>query len=133
MAFSRTWLFFGADAPAKWKRVIGAIAGMTLPFAERRFELILREARVEKTDAQRRLWHAVVGDLAPILGLTPGETKHLVKAEFYGSETRTVMGRAHEFVRSSEGSDREEYGRLIDFTYELAAREGINLNDRRTK
>ena len=96
-------------------------------------ELILREPRVEKSGDQRRLFHAVCADLAPHLGLTPGQTKEVVKEQFFGVEIRTVLGVERRFVQSSEDSDREEYSRLIDFAYQLGAEQGIALADRRTR
>ena len=95
-------------------------------------EIIVRTPRKEKTAEQRGLWHVTMDDLAPQLGLTPGQTKQLIKSEFYGTETRTVAGRQYEFVQSSEDSDREQYSALIDFTMQFAAEQGIYLPDRRT-
>ena len=100
--------------------------------SESPLEVIVRAPRKEKSHDQRALWHAVMADLAPELGLTPGQTKQLIKEEFYGIEVKTVFGRRHEFVQSSEDSDRAEYSRLIDFTYQFSAENGIILNDRRS-
>ena len=100
--------------------------------SERPIEVIVRTPRKEKSHDQRALWHAVMAELAPQLGLTPGQTKQLIKAEFYGTEQKVVNGRVYEFTQSSEDSDRAEYSHLIDFTYQLAAEQGIAILDRRT-
>lgn len=98
-------------------------------------ELILRSERVEKTSAQRALWHAVMADAAPHLGLTPGEVKQLIMETYHGFEMKTVFGVEHKFVNetSSEDADRELYGRRIDFTYQYLAENGIVLPDRRQR
>ena len=100
--------------------------------SESPIEVIVRTPRKEKSHDQRALWHAVMAELAPQLGLTPGQTKQLIKAEFYGTEQKVVNGRVYEFTQSSEDSDRAEYSHLIDFTYQLAAEQGIAILDRRT-
>lgn len=128
MAWSRRWLI---DSRARWRSVVSALLAFEIDPARRPVELIVREERIEKSGGQRRLWHAVLGDLAPRLGLSPKETKQLVKEEFYGVEVREVLGRRYRFVPSTEDSDRDEYGRLIEFTYQLAAENGIELPDRR--
>lgn len=94
-------------------------------------EIIIRPQRKEKTHDMRALWHAVMGEAAPHLGLTPGQTKQLIKQEFFGVDEKVVAGRRYEFVQSSEESDRQEYSRLIDFTLQFLAEQGIHIQDRR--
>lgn len=107
----------------------------TLVSAEAPLELILRTPRVEKTSAQRALWHAVLSDAAPQLGLTPNELKQLIMEEFHGVHFKTVFGSARRFcdVESSEDADKEEYSRRIDFTYQFLAEKGIVVPDRRPR
>ena len=129
MAWTRRWRI---DS----RRRLTAIAGLishTLVSEGAPLELILRTERKEKSPAQRALFHAVCADLAPHLGLTPGETKQLIKEIFYGVETRTVLGVERRFTQSSEDSDREEYSRLIDCAYQTSAEQGINIPDRRPR
>ena len=100
-------------------------------------ELVLRSWRREKSDDQRRLWHAVIADAAPHFHLTPAEMKLLVKRLYFGIEIKTVslIGRevTVEVIQSSEGLDRKEYSALIDATYQLCAEQGINIPDRRPR
>lgn len=127
MAWTRRWRI---DS----KRRLLAVAGLishTLVSESAPLELILRTERKEKSPAQRALFHAVCGDLAPLLGLAPAETKQLIKEQFYGVETKVVLGVPRRFTQASEDSDREEYSRLIDFAYQLGAEQGFNIPDRR--
>ena len=94
-------------------------------------ELILRTERVEKSDAQRNLFHAVCSDLAPFWGLTPGGVKMRVKASFYGILLRDMDGIYVEVQRKSEDSDYDEYSLLIDHAYQMGAADGIFIPDRR--
>lgn len=112
---------------------MSALLGMKIDFARCPVEVIVREERVEKTAPQRALFHAACSDLAPLLGLTPGQTKLRVKAAFYGVDVKTENGVYVALVPSSESSDREEYSRLIDHVYQFAAEGGFELPDRRAK
>ncbi len=94
-------------------------------------EIIIRPARREKTHDQRKLFHAVCGDVGLELGLTPGQVKEMVKQDFYGFEKVRVGRRVYKFVQSSEESDRAEYSRLVDFLYQWSAERGILVQDRR--
>ena len=97
-------------------------------------EIIVREPRKEKSHDQRKLWHAVLSDLALEVGHTPAEMKHIVKSEYYGTDIITLpRGQRFEVVKSSEEEDRAGYSRLIDFTYQFAAQNGINIQDRRQR
>jgi hypothetical protein len=107
--------------------------GMTFDPERRPLEIIVREERIEKSNEQRKLFHAVCADLAPHLGLTPRACKLRMKADFYGVEVVNEDGVIVAVVPSSEDSDREEYSRLIDHTYQFAAEQSIALADRRTK
>ena len=128
MAWSRRWRI---DSRGRLLSVLSALTH-TLISERAPLELILRTERKDKTVKQRNLFHAVMADLAPQLGLTPGETKQLVKEEFYGFEVRKVFGVERKFVQSSEDSDREEYVRLTDFAYQFSAEHEIYIPDRRS-
>lgn len=107
---------------------------MRLDVAEKHpAEIIVRPARKEKTHDQRKLFHAICGDIALELGLTPGQVKEMIKQDYYGFEKIRVGRRVYKFVQSSEESDREEYSRLIDYAYIWAAERGILIQDRRLK
>lgn len=139
------------DGRGKWLAILSALRDISIDFARSPCELIVREARVEKTTGDRKLFHGACADLAPHLGLTPGETKTKVKEDFYGSEVVIAGGRLTPdelatfkrlldkvghydvVVQSSEDSDQEEYRRLIDHLYQMASELGFQLADRRTK
>ena len=120
------------DSRARLLAVLSAL-GHTLVDQQAPLEIILRTERKEKTHAQRKLFHAVCADIAPLVGLTPGGTKLKIKASFYGVEIKGDDGVYYALVPSSEESDREEYSRLIDHAYQWAAEAGHHIPDRRTK
>ena len=93
-------------------------------------EIIVKEPSRDKSHEQRKLFHAICAEAAPQLGLTPNETKQLIKSEFYGVETRSIGGKNYSFVQSSEESDREEYERLIAFALQFLAEQGIVIQFR---
>jgi hypothetical protein len=148
MAWQRRWRI---DSQGKWLAILRALTGLGWDFAARPCELLVRTERVEKTEGQRRLFHAVCADLAPHWGMTPEGVKAKVKEGFYGGEVHIGPGRLTEdevatfmrllakvgpytvVVQSSEDSDREEYGRLIDHAYQMAAESEVYLADRRTR
>jgi hypothetical protein len=108
-----------------------AIAAMPVS-DEHPLEVVVREPRREKSQEQRGLWHAILGDIAQEMGHTPGEMKQIVKAEYYGTDWVTLpSGHRYEVIQSSEDADRGEYSRLIDFTMRFAAENGIVIPDRR--
>jgi hypothetical protein len=129
MTWARRWRI---DSREKWERILRTLADMKFDPDRHPMELIVREERREKSHEQRKLWHAVIGDLAPHLSLTPAQCKLLVKARFWGVEVKGEGDFYYALVPASEDADREEYSRLIDFTYQLAAEQGIYLPDRRT-
>lgn len=96
-------------------------------------EIIIRPARREKTHDQRKLFHAICGDIGLEMGHTPGKVKMMVKQDYYGFEKIRVGRRVYKYVQSSEESDREEYSRLIDYAYQWAAEREILIQDRRPK
>lgn len=119
---------------ARLHQVLSSIAH-TMVSEAAPLELILRTQRLEKTGAQRALFHAICADLAPHMHMAPGAVKLKVKASFYGVEIRDpeADGVFYAVVPSSEDSDREEYSRLIDHAYQWAAEKGINIPDRRPR
>lgn len=94
-------------------------------------EVIARPARKEKTVDQRRLFHAVCGDIGLELGNSPGQVKYAIKVDFYGLDEFRVGDQTFFDVQSSEESDRAEYSRLIDHAYLWAAERGVLIQDRR--
>lgn len=133
MAWTRRWRI---DS----KRRLLAVAGLishTLVSESAPLELILRTERKEKTHEQRKLWHVMMVDLAPLLGLTPAETKLLIKRLFFGVSVKVVKIAGHEvpieLVPSSEDLEAKEYSDLIDFTIRFAAEQGFMIVDRRSQ
>lgn len=96
-------------------------------------ELVLWEEPKEKTNDQRKHFHAICAEGGPQIGLTPGQAKEAIKRAFYGVEIKVVAGRRYEVVQSSEDSDRPEYSGLIDFAYQWFAEAGIYVPDRRPR
>ena len=129
MAWARRWRVDSRE------RLQAVLAGLTRTLVDERapLELILRTERREKTAPQRKLFHAVCADIAPLVGLTPGGAKLKIKASFYGVEIKGEDGVYYAMVPSSEDSDREEYSRLIDHAYLWAAEAGHNIPDRRPR
>ena len=100
---------------------------------DHRLEVYIRPATREKTHDQRKLWHAVLNDMALETGYTPAQIKAIVKAEYYGPDKfKMPDGSTFEAIQSSEDEDRAGYSRLIDFTYQFCADHEINIADRRT-
>lgn len=129
MGWARRWRI---DSQAKLKRVLNGIAAVVVD-PHRPFEIVLREEYKDKTDAQRRLFHAIVADGARGVGLTPAEAKQAIKRDYYGWEVRTVHGRRYELVQSSEDSDRAEYSGMIDYALMWFAEAGVVVQDRRPR
>lgn len=148
MAWARR---FRIGSREKWVAILRALASMSVDFTKHPAELVFRSEREEKTHGDRKLFHAACADIAPHWGLTPGQTKSKVKEDFYGVEVIVEPGRLTDaemvafkgllaklghyevVVQSSEDSDREEYIRLIDHAYQMAAESGANVTDRRTR
>ncbi len=148
MGWGQRWRI---DSREKWLRILGALADRMIDFAEHPADLILREPRVEKEGWQRNLFHAVCADIAAHWGLSPGETKRKIKESFYGAEVEIEAGKLTEkevaefqrllrkigpyevVVQSSEDSDYDEYNRLTDHAYVMAADSGVRLPDRRLR
>ena len=126
--FVRTWRI---DSDETFRRVLGAMSAFKVDFERHPMELILREEYVEKTHDQRKLFHAICNEAAPLLSLTPRATKLKIKADFYGVEVIDQDGVIVAVVPSSESSDREEYSRLIDHAYQFCAEAGVFIPDRR--
>ncbi len=95
-------------------------------------EIIVRSPRREKTQSQRAYWHAVLDEFGKELGYTRPQMKIVVKRLYYGSDWIALPdGTKHEVVESSEKEDRAAYGRLIDFTLQLAAEQNVRIRDPR--
>ena len=121
---------FWIDSPARARAVAGEIVRLDVG-PERVAEVIIRPARKEKTKDQRSLFHAICSDIGTELGNTPGQIKHAIKFDFYGTEEYRVGEEIFFEVPSSEESDRAEYSRLIDHAYRWAAERGVLIQDRR--
>lgn len=103
------------------------------PTQENPVEVSVRSPRKEKTHNQRKLWHAVLDEFGKELGYTRPQMKIVVKRLYYGSEWVTLPdGTKHEVIEESENEDRAGYGRLIDFTLQLAAEQNVPIRDPRT-
>lgn len=92
-------------------------------------ELILRTERVPIAGVQRRRFHAICGDIAPLVGLTPGQVKLRVKADFYGMALVWENALYVEVIQSSEDSESDEYSRLTDHALQWAAERGVFVPD----
>lgn len=128
-----------------------ALADMPIDFSRYPGELIFRNEREEKTDADRGRFHAICADIAPHWAETPGRVKEIVKIDFYGAEFfvgkgklteeeaiefRRLLGKVGHYdliIKSSEDSEREEYLRLTDHALLMAADSGVNIPDRRKR
>lgn len=96
------------------------------------YELIIRQARKEKTHDQRKAWHALLTEFGKALGYTMPQMKEAVKRELLGSEWITLPnGKRYEVIPSSEAEDRYGYSALIDGTLRIAAENGVLLDVRR--
>lgn len=95
-------------------------------------EVEIRQRRKEKTNEQRRTWHALLTDFGKELGYTMPQMKDVVKREIFGSEWITLPnGKKYEVLHSSEAEDRYGYAELIDHTLRIAAEQGVLLQIRR--
>ena len=81
----------------------------------------------DKTSEQRNGFHLLVDKFAAEIGEAPDRVKQSVKAECFGVEFFEIAGRVTECVKSSELAKRDEYSRLIETCYRLAAECGIIL------
>lgn len=79
-----------------------------------------------KSAAQRRLFHAWVGEWAKFRGDDPKALKVLIKdhCDFYEYVTNPVSGKVIPVLRSTEDLTMEEYTHMINTTEILAARGG---------
>lgn len=127
MNWSRRWII---DSPGKLADVLRELRPVRV---DQPLELILRTERVDKTAGQRALFHAVCGEIAARMSMTPAQVKLRIKAAFYGVDVKNDDGIYYALVPSSEDSDREEYSRLIDHAYAWAAEGGHFIPDRRPK
>ena len=122
---------FWCDSKARLRAVADEILRLDVG-EERIAEIIVRPARKEKTTSQRGYWHVVLDELGVELGYTRGQMKEIIKQEYYGADVvRLPSGQTYEIVQSSEAEDREGYGRLIDFTLQVASEQGVTLRDPR--
>lgn len=102
--------------------------------AERPVEIVVRAPSKEKSHDQRKLWHAMLAEIAVGTGYTPSQVKNLLKSEYYGVDrVRLPDGSSFDVVASSEDEDRRGYSRLIDFTIQFCAEHGVNVSDRRPR
>jgi len=116
------------DSLAKWDSILRLLMAMRPDVEKHPLELIVREEDKEKSHDQRKLWHAMLDQFARELGYWPEEMKQVVKRQFLGSKTITVGGKDYEITPSSENLTRQQYSELIEFTFALAAEQGITLS-----
>lgn len=131
----RYWI----DSRARLRQVAEEI--MRLNVGEKHVaEIIIRQARKEKTITQRRALHFLLAEFALQHGITPGEAKAWFKRDYYGEDVKTIrvrytdsLGRHRsrnvkiKTVQSTEDEDGPGYARLIDFLYQWAAEKEIVL------
>lgn len=76
---------------------------------------------LDKTDAQRRLFHKLCRIIGNHVGETPGHIKEAIKGDFYGIDEYKIGKKWYRRIKPSESSEREEYSALIDYAYQWAA------------
>jgi hypothetical protein len=124
-------LRFIVDSAVRLRQVFAQLAELPVS-RERPLEIVIRSPRKDKTHDQRKLWHAVLADIALDTGYTPAQIKTLIKEDYYGRDRLTLAnGRTFEVLPSSEDEDRSGYSRLIDFTYDFCAQNDISIPERR--
>lgn len=146
MAWAWAWRI---DGRRKWAAILSALVDRSS--IEFPCEIIVRSERTPIQGWRRAKFHAACSDLAPHWNMAPGEVKQKVKEDFYGAEVMIEKSRLSEaevaefqrllskigpytvVVQSSEDSDDEEYGRLVDHLYLMAADSGVELPDRRMR
>lgn len=111
---------------------------MSIDFSRHPVELVVREEVPEKTPRQRALFHAVCDEIGAILGYFPGEFKREVKRRYFGNpdaveELLDALADLGRQEYSSEDLAYEQYGRLIDCAYLVAAELEIVVPDRRRR
>lgn len=116
------------DRIERWESVLRLLLAMRPDCEKHPLEIIVREEDKEKSHDQRKLWHAMLQEFAQELGYWPEEMKQVVKRQFLGAKTIKVGGKDYEVIPSSEGLTRKQYSELIEFTYALAAEQGITLS-----
>lgn len=119
--------FYVVSTADKLRWVAAQISNLPVSY-QHQLEIIVRDLKREKSAGQRNLFHALCSEFGSRLGMTPGAVKDFVKADFYGTESVHIGDRVVTVIRSSEDSDREEYGRLIDHVIQVAAEQGIHLS-----
>jgi hypothetical protein len=82
-----------------------------------------------KTAAQRKWWHTMLGMLGKELGYTLPEIKDIIKVEVIGMQHVEWKGLIVDRIPSSEDEKRAGYSHLIEETYRIAAEQGCVLPD----
>lgn len=96
------------------------------------WEIEIRPRRREKSNEQRKMWHAILKEFGDAIGYTLPEIKQVVKEEFFGVEVKTLPdGKQYRVTQSSEDAERKSYSELIDFTLRRAAENGVLIEDQR--
>ena len=90
-------------------------------------EVIIQPRVDDQTAEQRGFWHVLIKILATELGYTPNAMKAAIKVETWGSEMVEVCEMTVEVVESSSGAKKDEYSKLIETTYRIAAEYGVVL------
>jgi len=117
---------------AQLRAVLAGLAPLLVDEREP-LELILRTEHVPIKHVQRKRFHAICKDIAPLAGMTPGNVKRHVKADYYGVSLVYEDGVYVEVIESSEDSDGPEYERLADHALQWAAERGHFIPDRKPR
>lgn len=90
--------------------------------------------KLDKTNAQRNLFHKLCRTIGNEIGETAGHIKEAIKGDFYGIDEYKIGKNWYRRIKPSESSERDEYSKLIDYTYVWAAQNlGMTLADRADK
>lgn len=89
----------------------------------------IKQYKKSKTDNQRSWFHFLLNVISEETGYETEEVKELIKKRILGTRIITIGDSEVEVTESSEKANREDYSKLIDATYRLAAEAGIVLPD----
>lgn len=87
----------------------------------------IKDYKKDKTAEQRSWFHTLCGLLGEELGYTKGEMKECIKQEEIGTKEIVIGGATRQITASSERLSREDYSKLIETTYRIAAEVGVVL------
>ncbi len=84
---------------------------------------------ISKTSPQRNYWHACMQEIAEVTGTDEDDIKFGIKKAVLGLREWMDYPEGKIYLRevSSEGLDKQTYGRLIDATFSLAEQMDVKL------